>query len=289
MNHSCNPNAAIVFDRNIISVRSIRDISAGEQVTISYVDNTYNRATRRGILRDHYFFHCQCEGCEPPDNKFPERDSWVCDNTDCRGLIPEPTLNDSFICPTCHSTQSISREDLLSLETNALSVLRQTSGPPRKIPPNLNVATHLNEIVLPTLASLTTCPSWPPTRQPAVALRREIYHLALDTGNFEAAYHHSNTLSSEPLINRHPEPFHPLKTVAVFATASLIALLAAQEHSEDYLLRTWKLLKVDWELCKGSHGEGSEFARRIAAKREEVETFLAMGGEDVRTRMRLEA
>jgi SET domain len=291
LNHSCNPNAAIVFDRNVASVRSIRDISAGEQVTISYVDNTHKRAIRRKELREKYFFDCRCEGCEPPDNKFGERDCWVCEKTDCRGLIPEPMLNDNFICPTCHSTQSVSLSDLRNLENKAVSVFLVTSsvsGSRRDIPPQLNRATHLNEIVLPTLASLTTCPSWHPLRQPAPSLRREVYHLALDTRNFEAAYHHSNTLSTPPLLNIHPEPFHPLKTVAVLTTSSLIALLGAEQNSVDYCLRAWELLKVCWELCKGSHGEGSQFARWVAAKRGEVETFLSMGGEDVRRRMRLQ-
>jgi SET and MYND domain-containing protein len=41
LNHSCNPNAAIVFDRNIASLRSIRDIAEAEQITISYIDNTF--------------------------------------------------------------------------------------------------------------------------------------------------------------------------------------------------------------------------------------------------------
>src|SRR5579871_4331706 len=73
LNHSCNPNAAIVFDRNIACLRSIRDIKSGEQITISYIDNTYKRATRRRQLREQYFFECHCEGCEPPDNKFTGR------------------------------------------------------------------------------------------------------------------------------------------------------------------------------------------------------------------------
>ena len=54
----------------------------------------------------------------------------------------------------------------------------------------------------------------------------------------------------------------------------------------DYLKRAWELLKVTWGLCKGSHGEGSEFAKRVAAKRGEVEMDLSLGGEDIRRWMR---
>lgn len=75
--------------------------------------------------------------------------------------------------------------------------------------------------------------------------------------------------------------------MGVFTTASLLATLAAQEGSVDYLKRSWELLRLAWGLCRGTHGEGSEFAKRIAQKRGEVEQDLSMGGEDIRNWMRM--
>jgi hypothetical protein len=283
LNHSCNPNAAIVFDGNFASIRSIRDIAQGEQVTISYIDNTYKRSLRRGELRTGYFFQCQCQGCVPPDNIFLARDSFLCENTNCKSLIPEPGLSNTFSCPKCQTSQSLSLDSLRSLEVQSLQVLEKTSTSV----PTQHISTLLNSILLPTLATLTSCPQWPPTRQPAPSLRRQIYELALNTANYQAAFHHSNVLSSPPLIDLHPEPFHPLKTVAVFTTASLIALLAAQENNVEYLKRAWELLRGCWGLVRGSHGEESEFAKQVAAKRGEVEVDLSMGGEDLRRWMRM--
>ena len=281
LNHSCSPNAAIVFDGNFASIRSIRDVAKDEQVTISYIDNTYKRSTRRGQLRTGYFFECQCLGCVPPDNKFLARDSFLCENPKCKCLIAEPGLSDTFSCPKCHTSQSLSLNSLRSLEVKAIEVLEKGSFPTQ------NITTLLNDILLPTLASLTSCPQWPSVRQPAPALRRQIYQLALDAGNYEAAFHHSNMLSSPPLIELQPEPFHPLRTVHIFTTATLIALLAAQENNVEYLKRAWELLRVSWGLVRGTHGEGSEFAKRVAAKRGEVEADLSMGGEDLRNWMRM--
>jgi SET and MYND domain-containing protein len=281
LNHSCNPNAAIVFDQNVACIRSIKDLKKGEQVTISYIDNTYKRATRRSQLREQYYFDCHCEGCEPKDNLFTGRDSWTCENEQCKGLIPEPLLKGDFTCWKCQSSQTQSLDTLRNLETKAFTVLETTSNSPG------NIASLLNNILLPTLAALTSNPSWPPIRQPAPALRRQIYHLCLNSENYEAAYHHSNTLSSSPLSNIHPEPYHPLKTVQLFTTASLIALLASKENSVDYLKRAWELLRLTWELCRGSHGETSEFAKRVAAKRGEVEMDLSLGGEEIRRWMRM--
>lgn len=283
LNHSCSPNAAIVFDGNFASIRSIRDIAQGDQVTISYIDNTYKRSTRRGQLRIGYFFDCQCPGCIPPNNKFLDRDSFICENPKCKSLIPEAGLPNTFTCLKCQTSQSLPLDTLRSLEVKSLQVLEKSSLPSQPIP------SLLNDILLPTLATLTSCPQWPPLRQPAPALRRQIYQFALDTANYEAAFHHANVLSSPPLIDLHPEQFHPLRTVRVFATATLIAVLAAQENNVDYLKRAWELLRMSWGLVRGSHGEGSEFAKRVAAKRGEVEVDLSMGGEDLRRWMRMQS
>jgi SET domain len=281
LNHSCNPNAAIVFDENMLSVRSIRDITEGEQVTISYIDNTFKRARRRRELREKYYFECHCKGCEPANGNFTGRDSWLCDKQNCQTLIPEPTSKGEFKCPKCHSAPLVTLDQLRSLENKALTVLE---SPPAS---DLKVSEALNDILLPTLQTLTSCPSWPPIRQPAPALRRQIYHLALDSQNYEAAFHHSNLLSSFPLSDIHPEPFHPLRTVQLFTTASLISLLAAEQNNVEYLKRSWELLRVTWDLCRGTHGEDSQFAKRVATKRTEVEADLAMTGEDMRRAMRV--
>lgn len=281
LNHSCDPNAAIVFDGNVASLKSIRDIKEGEQVTVSYIDNTYKRAIRREQLRNQYFFECHCEGCEPPDNNFTGRDSWQCERPDCGALIPEPLLKGEFLCSKCHHRQTTSLDSLRKLEVNALSALETSQSE------HQNLASVINDRLLPALKTLTSCPSWPAIRQPAPALRRQVYTLALELGNFEGAFHHVYQLSQPPLLDIHPEPFHPLRTVQVFTTAMLLSLLAAQENSVEYLKKAWELLKVSWMLCKGTHGEESEFAKRIAQKRREVEIDLAMGGEEVRQWMRM--
>src|SRR5271170_2282163 len=145
LNHSCNPNAAIVFDGNFASIRSIRDIVQSEQVTISYIDNTYKRSTRREQLRIGYFFECQCVGCVPPDNKFLPRDSFICENTKCKSLIPEPGLSNTFSCPKCQTSQSLSLDALRTLELKSLQILQ---NPSPSIPPQ-TISTLLNSILLP--------------------------------------------------------------------------------------------------------------------------------------------
>jgi len=60
MNHSCDPNAFFFFEGAHIRVRSLRPIRSGEEVTISYIDNTLHRSYRKTWLESHWFFNCAC-------------------------------------------------------------------------------------------------------------------------------------------------------------------------------------------------------------------------------------
>ena len=63
LNHSCTPNAHIVFDGQTLFLRSLADISSESEITLSYVDTTSSTATRRAELQSRYFFICKCPTC----------------------------------------------------------------------------------------------------------------------------------------------------------------------------------------------------------------------------------
>lgn len=64
INHSCLPNAHNSWnpDSNSETIHAIRDISAGEEITISY-DKGGPSASRRAHLRDAFGFDCACGVC----------------------------------------------------------------------------------------------------------------------------------------------------------------------------------------------------------------------------------
>lgn len=61
INHSCDPNAHVFFEGNQLFVRSIKKIEPGEEITISYIEPTFEVAKRQDILKHEYFFECSCE------------------------------------------------------------------------------------------------------------------------------------------------------------------------------------------------------------------------------------
>lgn len=62
-NHSCRPNAFIMFDGVLASIQAIQDIEPNTEITLAYVDVAHDRNSRQQVLREKYLFTCQCERC----------------------------------------------------------------------------------------------------------------------------------------------------------------------------------------------------------------------------------
>ena len=67
-NHSCIPNAVVVFDGRSVALRASKVILKGEQVFISYITATEDRSSRQKDLKQRYFFSCQCEKCNKAES-----------------------------------------------------------------------------------------------------------------------------------------------------------------------------------------------------------------------------
>jgi len=68
-NHSCDPNAEVTFpqNNNCLALVALRDIAAGEEICISYLEEcqrSRSRHSRQKHLRENYVFLCQCDKCE---------------------------------------------------------------------------------------------------------------------------------------------------------------------------------------------------------------------------------
>ena len=64
-NHECDPNVDAVWRHGDaqLTLAARRDIAAGEQLSISYIDADQPVAERRRVLRHGYGFHCVCAAC----------------------------------------------------------------------------------------------------------------------------------------------------------------------------------------------------------------------------------
>ncbi|KAG6292108.1 hypothetical protein E4U09_003566 [Claviceps aff. purpurea] len=76
INHDCDDNAVKMWNENIKrhTVHAMRDIHAGEEITLSYEPYYNNRQTRQKSLRENFGFTCFCRACSLPDEQSEERD-----------------------------------------------------------------------------------------------------------------------------------------------------------------------------------------------------------------------
>ena len=75
-NHSCEPNCAMLaentiesFTSNIVGLRAIRDIQAGEEITWNYIGATSaSFKYRQRALKTKFGFYCNCSRCRRERN-----------------------------------------------------------------------------------------------------------------------------------------------------------------------------------------------------------------------------
>ncbi|KAF9572521.1 hypothetical protein EC968_009745 [Mortierella alpina] len=68
-NHSCRPNAIVMYEGQVQVVRALEDIAIGQEVCTSYVDNGVQRQERRHLLKEKYHFDCHCPRCCEDENR----------------------------------------------------------------------------------------------------------------------------------------------------------------------------------------------------------------------------
>ncbi len=69
LDHSCLPNATIVFEGKTLLLRPVREIAADEPIVIAYCNVLHPTERRRSDLKERYYFHCTCASCEAVDSE----------------------------------------------------------------------------------------------------------------------------------------------------------------------------------------------------------------------------
>ncbi|MCQ2821616.1 MAG: SET domain-containing protein [archaeon] len=75
-NHSCEPNVYYFGIGDYLILLPARDIMAGEEITLSYVDYLADSETKRKILKSIYGFDCKCPKCEAELNKINQSEKY---------------------------------------------------------------------------------------------------------------------------------------------------------------------------------------------------------------------
>uniref|UniRef100_A0A7N0TKN4 SET domain-containing protein n=1 Tax=Kalanchoe fedtschenkoi TaxID=63787 RepID=A0A7N0TKN4_KALFE len=106
INHSCLPNAVLVFEGRTAVVRAIQHIPIGSEVMISYIETAGNTMTRQKALIEQYFFNCACPRCVKMGQSDDVIESAIlegyrCKGEGCNGFMLRDSDDKGFICQKC--------------------------------------------------------------------------------------------------------------------------------------------------------------------------------------------
>ncbi|EEH10126.1 MYND finger family protein [Histoplasma capsulatum G186AR] len=194
INHSCEPNAYIGFDGQVMYLKALQDIAPDEEIFISYTDNTEPLKTRQTELQLRYFFECKCPKC----------------------LKGTSAREDQFLTPggpSCPSQEREARELLAKSKTQGETVRTSVQ--------------RIEEAF--GLLHATKC--WPITRQPLPQLLDEFIVNLLEANCYKSAFLAAviRYLHIDPVL--YPSQLHPIRKRNTWALAKLLRCInQSQDH-----------------------------------------------------------
>lgn len=170
-------------------MKALRDIEQGEQIFISYIDNTNPYEKRQKELVERYFFKCDCPKCMQGAN----------------------AREDLFLMPMTNISALIDAE-IEALEFLTSPGCDEGSGKVFKVKSAISI---LNKTRV-----------WPVTRQPYPQFRDELIVALLEAQQFQAAFLQSviRYLYVDPVL--FPDSWHPIREVHAWVLAKLALYLS---------------------------------------------------------------
>lgn len=108
IDHSCRPNAEATVDGVIARVRTLIDVPDSlletycNKVRISYIDQLNLTEERRSILRERYYFTCDCSMCSD-QTMDAMMQSIKCPQLTCDGALIRQEADQAHMCTTCNA------------------------------------------------------------------------------------------------------------------------------------------------------------------------------------------
>ncbi|TKA64155.1 hypothetical protein B0A49_07060 [Cryomyces minteri] len=274
-NHSCDPNAVVVFDGPRLSFRSLKSIAKDEEVFTAYVDTTNPFPYRHHELRNRFHFNCHCSKCmeaptEPEDlflqdpSKLPKTEPYVTFSATDVGRVlfqnTEWANGPQFAIGTDLDSRRLA--GIQGYAFHNLEVAKDESDPYTAI-----------KMLEDTIKLCFHSGMWPITRQPMPNLRQQLFVNMLSINNFIIAWCQGVNiyLLIDPYL--YPQEFHPVRVVHAWTLVLLTLYVSGQQddpavqqmHGQgvDFGIIILGLLNHVSNNVENSHGKGSSFAETV--------------------------
>ena len=292
-NHSCSPNATIVFNGRTIALQALSEIKAEEQIFISYVDPIQPRDFRRQELRERYFFTCQCTVCQL--NETPYQTTLRLNNTSASSTKREHLSllwwNEDYISKASQLQERHSKFKLSAKQIEGAQLFINRTRKTQKIE-----FLHAGfQILRPQISHRLY--AIPPL--PALLNELYLYHLSQDQYIETLVILLFISLHLDP--HTYPQLHHPIRVTRLYTLATLFKHISSlptvslfpsssrssklnedQQHAIrnlDFISANQVFLIFAFEAGTKSHGEDSVFVKEIKEALADVEDVQKMRGD----------
>jgi len=249
IDHSCIPNANVVFSGCQLHLRAIENIQTFSDVRISYTNLLDFTDVRKSTLRKQYYFDCDCKKCLEDDEK--TKKAIRCSS--CQNCVPISTM----ICVKCGAKEDPVRKKKylqLSQEFEDL-VIKNKGGHPE---PDDQAGEFFTEMQ----------PIFHPNDKMYLDLLEILYEQLLSKGDYRGTLEANLQILQH--YHRHYPPFDINTGLMEMKAAKLCLLLDNLDEAKKHILRGKDILEV-------THGKSHQL---ITERVRRLEEDLQKGKEE---------
>jgi hypothetical protein len=268
-NHSCVPNALIMFDGRYMTLRALDPIQKGEQVFISYIDVTEPH-DRGQELKNRYFFTCQCEKCVRNDGPYGTLLKSAPATDPRLELFLEQKAIQKMAKDRCPEKPQDYIQDISPRVLELLSQSRDPSITSTQKRTFLKKALAIcEELRKRTLFAQTPYPT----------ILHEIYLHYLDTrSTYTKAVSLLIFIYLSCDVYNYPQPHHPIRVTRLFTIAKLLKNIDDLQNID--VVSAYQVLMICVRnLAVKSHGADSRFMKEVEEGIEDVEAVQRTRGD----------
>ncbi|XP_015571533.1 histone-lysine N-methyltransferase ASHR1 isoform X3 [Ricinus communis] len=257
INHSCLPNAVLVFDGRLAVVHTVQHIPKGSEVLISYIETAGSTMTRQKALKQQYFFTCTCPRCIKMGLLDDIQESAIlegyrCKDNRCNGFLLRDSDDRGFICQQCGLLRSKEEVKKSAAEIKATSDKASksiSSG-------NLQEAVSIYKLIEKLQRKLCH-----PFSTSLMQTREKLLKMLMELEDWGEALSYCKL--TIPVYQRVYPEFHPLLGLQYFSCGKLEWLLGDTEAAIKSLTKALDVLRI-------THGTKTPFMKELMMKLEEA-------------------
>ncbi|CAM0875243.1 unnamed protein product [Alopecurus aequalis] len=251
INHSCVPNAVLLFEGQTAYVRALEPLSNNTEVSISYIETAATTMKRHNDLKQ-YFFSCTCLRCIKDSNEDALLEGYICKDTKCDGILLPVSGRKAYTCQKCgicrdgEEVKKVSSEIQL-LSDKASSLLSSGNNSDAG-----SVYKSIEKLEQKLYHSFSI---------PLLHTRETLLKICMELQDWQTALMYCRL--TIPVYERVYPPFHPMVGLQFYTCGKLEWLL---EYTEDAL----KSLTRAVDVLQITHGTKSQFMKELFGKLEEA-------------------